>query len=1758
MSKIDLDALKARALGSGSEDAVTVNTRVLIDKVLARYPGEWTVLRELLQNAADASATQVVIRFETLPSTTVPAPQSADPTASIKHVLSHHTLKRLIVSNNGSPFNSNDWSRLKRIAEGNPDETKIGAFGVGFYSVFSDCEEPFVSSGDQAMAFYWKGNSLFTRRLSLDKGDSSPDTTFLLNYRSITSPVPNLLPLCQFLSTSLTFVGLEKIDLWLDEWNVLSLSRKAAPAMEMSIPRDIEPKTSGGLMKIVNLERGVAQIDGKWLDAVAWRPPKASGRHDTSRSGETAPSLRSFFSRLAGGHSSFETEDTSRNNRMTPTEPLHDLCKPQTTTVFLHIYTAKIQTSTTRNFNQELERATKKPPPKTTKIAVLTSSFDGSSVSSDQKPFADVFATVLPTKSGRIFIGFPTHQTTGLGAHISAPSLIPTVERESVDLNARWVKDWNLELLRAAGIVCRVAWTAQIALMEESVSRDVKSAGRSKIREDDVAKYIPGFVSAAQNFTFRDSTPLANVGNVVEDFFWTCSKNASINVLSTCGVLPTYEVRITPKDLSFMSDIPVLPEKATQDAKNFVAKLVDFGLVTEVTVSDIKAALERTPLTSTQLGEFLSWIGRKAVQGEISEDTVRNLMTVAVASIDSDGGASQLILLAGIKNYLNANRIPSHMPLPPFVMSFSFTKQIGDKELKALGWQELQIVPWLRWLTDESSNRASLSAEQDITTSPSFARSVLPIVSRSWEGLGTSSKDSVLSALSSRTIIPTTQGMKKPSEAYFANVKIFEDLPLVSGLNGVKDKLLVALGVRKTIELGLVFDRLLAKPNKSEGEPEWSHVDLIKYLASVRNDIPSDDTERLKSARICPKEAEKGLEGSSRQYRFEDLYEPKPALRDLGLPVLQWPPNYRSISAEGRFMTSLGLKSHPTVPQLIEIIAKASEVKNYQARDKAMGYFLSNHRVNGYHSFDYSKISTPFLPLQNSDALANPSNCFTNESAALLGFNVLQTSLHSHSSDFGVQKNPPIQACLETFLQRLPTSRKEARAIFSYFSDRLAEINPAQYQRLSQEKFIPIFEASHKAEGKGRTRYVSPTECYLGDSDNAYNGIFDFCDFGQDANAFLLKCGSKHEPTKVEIARMLVKEPAHILSKLGDHEKYLNLLRSLGDSIGTLRKDKILFRDMGKAPFLLASRFVPTAKKPTSARQQGISDEFEDADEEDFQGITEWVLTSAQSSIVIDDYTSYSLFKNSILAVPQEEGLEDLYNRLGCPRLSELVEESAKHGPLLKDQGSAEKLQKQIFERSRLFLYDQPPDTVKHDTRWLEKNLVVQAVSSVSLKRSLRNLDITHVEKRKAVVTHSRPHYTLWMTSGSIDFYQVSQALVNLLLSRPKVHSAIALETILRTDLRELGLRGYNVGRILRQKATEARLAETRRQQQLEEERKQIEADEASWKALQASTTGADADRSNVPPGGFPDSPDRISDSKGSSAVQGNEENAARSTRGFMSNLTRRLGLDEGGRNSRQLQSLLGNTPSEQPTPAPQIEQAPPPPYSAQDPDKPKGPSATTATPPHQIQQNLLSAIKKSRPYNSSDLYSRGETNTVFEASSYCDEKPAQDLTYAAEGAHGIRIFVPKNFANATAFLSSNSQGLSLFTSILKDITSIFAMRLDSMNVFFAPSSQSIAFNSKGTVFCNYHFFQQWHLPKLLQARDSNAAKRDAMTFWWVTLCHELAHNLVEDHSANHSYYIESFVAGYFEKAAKVFGVALNESSQPARTTEMQPTTLMD
>lgn len=1014
---MDYSSLRAATLRDGEdEEAVTVDTRALIDKVLARYSGEWTTLRELIQNAADAQASTVVVKWETIPSTQVPVPNTTSRSELLKHAIANHTLRRLVVQNDGQPFTKTDWGRLKRIAEGNPDETKIGAFGVGFYSVFADCEEPFVSSGSEAMAFYWKGNSLFTRKSQLPEDKASKDTIFVLDYRNTTTPMPNLLSVGQFLATSLTFVALQNIEFWIDDYQILSLKKKSSPPADLALPRDLEARTKEGLMKVVGVDRTSTQIDAAYMSAMGWKPQSsASATKNTDSYGSNeAPSLRAFFARLTSSASQagLRSKAQSEDNLVQP-QIAEDVTKVNTSSIFLSATSATVHTKVSSSFASELERATKKPPPSSTKISVLTASYDEAGASESSAANAafnkatDVFASVLPNKKpgGRIFIGFPTMQTTGAGMHVSAPSVIPTVEREAIDLNARWVRTWNVELLRAAGIVCRLAFSNEMS----DLSRRMRSAVESgrKLSNAIISKFMPEALHTLKTFTFHDSTPSNQVGQIMEEAFWTCFKKASIEMFSSQGVLQTTHVRLGSDELNgFVESIPVVPEE--MKSSPFVRKLIDFGLISHITVTDVKKELEAKALNKSQMIKFISWAGKKSLSGELDPGSRAALLEVAVATMGDEDSQGEIVALGSIRNYLSLNIIPAHVPIPPTTVPFALTTSSHPSELQALGWEPLEVLPWFRYLLESTNSRPE---DESVTRSAKFAVQVLVILSKNWDTISNKDKTTLASLVQANAVMPTKLGLKRPGESFFPSVKLFDDLPVIQGCEKVKEKFLVAVGVRKTVDLETIFTRLV-NDSGDGSQKKWSHMELIKYLASVQNDIPSDDLRKLKETRFCPAEAgPKGMEptkATKTLYKVSELFEPKDSVRALGLSILQWPGppgSFRASSPEARFLSVLGLRSYPSVPELVEMMAS----KDDTLRTSAMTYFIANHHSNRYGAFDLGETRKAILPLQGSTQLVTPSGCFTNERAAVLGFQILRRDLHDHAN---VRAHPCPPICL--------------------------------------------------------------------------------------------------------------------------------------------------------------------------------------------------------------------------------------------------------------------------------------------------------------------------------------------------------------------------------------------------------------------------------------------------------------------------------------------------------------------------------------------------------------------------------------------------------------------------------------------------------------------------------------------------------------------------------------------------------------------------
>ena len=222
--------------------------------------------------------------------------------------------------------------------------------------------------------------------------------------------------------------------------------------------------------------------------------------------------------------------------------------------------------------------------------------------------------------------------------------------------------------------------------------------------------------------------------------------------------------------------------------------------------------------------------------------------------------------------------------------------------------------------------------------------------------------------------------------------------------------------------------------------------------------------------------------------------------------------------------------------------------------------------------------------------------------------------------------DPPISDCMQKLVAEPPENKQAATALFGYFSSRLGEISQQAVFVLSDSRIVPVSsskaEASKYVNGKPsasqpQVRHLTPKHCYLGSS-SAYSEIFDFVDFGMEGNAFLLKCGSKNEPTTIELATLACREPARLLGILQGYDKYLDVLRKLADELPQLKRDKELFKQMKRSKFLLGTKVIAASKENRNSRQGDSmsGDDFEDEEMEDAP-IKQWQLEVASNIVVV-------------------------------------------------------------------------------------------------------------------------------------------------------------------------------------------------------------------------------------------------------------------------------------------------------------------------------------------------------------------------------------------------------------------------------------------------------------------------------------------------------------------------------------------------------------
>lgn len=643
-----------------------------------------------------------------------------------------------------------------------------------------------VFSGSQCMAFYFKGDQLFAKRADVPDKDIDPWTSFLMDLRE-PMEMPDFDHFSRFLTTSMGFTAnLKQVAVYFDDQPIFRITKREAEPRSMAIDtRKMVLTTPQRMFTITGAD--MRQIQ---LDAEKYTPPSLF------------TPLTNFLSSKSKSPSSSSND---RNEKGLPVEKA---------SIFLRVVAGALKVSVSRDFEKEMERATKKKPPTTTKFQLV---YTGKEELDASENGNQIFKDLIPfPHQGRVFIGFPTHQTTGCCCHM-ASRFIPTVERESIDFADRYISVWNKELLAAGGLLARMVYNdemAQIArLYRELVGFDAEVDKIKAEAEQDSAKIMleKRAAHALHSFTFQHSTPSTIVSKLQEEQFFASCK-VPMDVMTSHGIQPITVARSVPDYTSvkgneitqlldgFVKTIPTITPVISQDCKESITKLIKFNLLLPLGFNDVLKELDVRSLEEKEMVCCLKWWFKcnrndESIPRQTRDHIINNVSArqkFLEAAIMNRGEERGLLQLSHTRWFLNPKTIPVDMPLPQDTMPVSVSAGLSQADLvNFLGnMSELSVVHWVQFIAQ---------TKPELETSKDFAERVLVVASKGYvHASSAKAQADLVQILRAKHCMPTRFGMKLPQDAYFSTVKLFDDLPIVDfAKKNINDAFLGTLGVRK-------------------------------------------------------------------------------------------------------------------------------------------------------------------------------------------------------------------------------------------------------------------------------------------------------------------------------------------------------------------------------------------------------------------------------------------------------------------------------------------------------------------------------------------------------------------------------------------------------------------------------------------------------------------------------------------------------------------------------------------------------------------------------------------------------------------------------------------------------------------------------------------------------------------------------------------------------------------------------------------------
>ncbi|KAH0828805.1 hypothetical protein J3R83DRAFT_3253 [Lanmaoa asiatica] len=1237
---------------------VEIDQRALIYKVLARYPGEFTcknnipilavniynifiipVFRELLQNSDDAQASAVEIHFETA------TPREVGGGPPIPPDMKSSDIVRWTFKNDGKLFTREDWTRLAKIATGNPDPAKIGAFGVGFYSLFSVTDHPVVSSGGYGMEFHWKDDmdQLYVRQGDLPSEETpSPWTIFQVPLRE-PGQMPGVIDLMRFLATSITFmVHLKDVGVFLNEHCIGHIEKFPGMAKAVDLPVALERSSPSKMVVVDRLECHHFAIEAKTAIEIQEPPPtevpESDGQCDLSTASQSLPQLDAASLPLRTG----------------------DPTRLYTAKLDLTVFTVEVDVNVNEKLSRNLIRCTaKKPPSRLTYSLVYTGKdeYDRSFVDREHQSLRSIFRGLRADLNG--FVGHSTSQTTGIGGHM-ASHFIPTVERESIDLVPVTRLVWNRELLYVGGFLARTVYELELSAIQTSWEEATGSSDSLDLRPplEFQDRLRERFIHVLKFFTFHHSTPSPSIAQRLQESFYACS-GSPLRLLSSVGVRYASDIRsFDPLCNKFLKHVPMLSPKITEVAERIIDALPGKHKICTITLSDVLQDLRKHTLNEGELIACLQW----QIHHSSTAGTAELLQ---VADFWDTGGTA--IKLSSIQYFIDSNGlgayIPPDGPLPASLISLEITKHFTPTHLASFGWQEFTIADWLRYISQPEIRAAT--PKYDFVQSIDWAECVLRSVSSAW-----SSSDEIRrlakSVFANEKCIPIMHGLCRPEDSYLPSLDIpafdYLHLPVVRfpsgrGISAEMQRLLIALGVQQHLP-----PRLLLKQMVETGK--WETSDLIDYLVQVADTLSPAEISELKSSDAFAKEgAHKGT--NKMRFRADELYPPIDNFRQLRLPLIEWKgrSEWQDTTPAAQLLYRLGLRHFPPLDVIMDLCSQDTTVGI-----SALDYLCANLRsvYSGYNPDNFRHIA--FVPAENTGGprLEKLGDVFLDNKWKTLGFSViLYRLLENVLEELGVQRHPPPSLLLQLLKTEPPSNEKIAREWFEILSNHVSSFAQHELDSLSQSPIIPKTIS-------GDRKWLTPVQCYLGKSTKheLYSELFHFVNFGTGAIQFLRACGAKNEPSEEDVATSLINDHERFYRLAGRERRFLQELRDLAARHTRISNDTI--SKMRFKPVLLGTRHDKTVNT------RGWKNT--------------WALWEPREIVIVDDIHTYQLFSDSIIAAPRDmpPELEQFYVLLGCKHLTTVVWDRCNASGEKEDTTMHSEFRALVPQRLRLFLHHYP------------------------------------------------------------------------------------------------------------------------------------------------------------------------------------------------------------------------------------------------------------------------------------------------------------------------------------------------------------------------------------------------------------------------------------------------------------------------------------